>query len=69
MLKYLDELSSNELIEVCKEVGLEGESNEAVCVIRLTMYLVKVGEDPFTFQFSIDQENEKEKRKTRMTRS
>ena len=53
MLKRLDELSNLELKDVFDEAGMDGEFTEAELVIRLTIYLVKVGKNPFTFQFDI----------------
>ena len=59
LLKRLDELSESEFKFEFEKAGLEGNSDEALCIIRLTMYLVKVGEDPFSFQFKISEEIEK----------
>ena len=56
MLKRLDELSERELKVESEKVGLEGQFYEVQCVIKLTIYLVKVGKDPFSFQFNIEQD-------------
>ena len=50
MRKRLDELSMVELKHEFQHAGLVGEYTEAEFVIRLTIYLVKVGKNPFTFQ-------------------
>ena len=59
LLKRLDELSEDELKFEYERAGLEGNSEEALFIIRLTMYLVKLGEDPFSFKFKISEEIEK----------
>ena len=57
MLKRLDELSKEELKNEFKKADLEGNFQEAECIIRLTVYLVKVlGKDPFSFRLKIDEE-------------
>ena len=57
MLKRLDELSTNEIADEFDKAGLVGDYKEAELVIRLTIYLVKAGMDPFTFQFDLVEEN------------
>ena len=57
MLKRLDELSNEELKNEFEKAGLKGSFEEAECLIRLTIHLVKVvGKDPFSFRFKIDEE-------------
>ena len=64
MLKRLDELSNEELKNEFEKAGLKGSFEEAECLIRLTIHLVKVvGKDPFSFRFKIDEEIMNSKRK------
>ena len=56
MLKRLDELSDRELKVESEKAGLEGQFDEVQCIIKLTIYLVKVGKDPFNFQFNIEED-------------
>ena len=56
MLKRLDELSDHELTVEYEKSGLEGNFDEVQCLIRMTIYLVKLGMDPFTFQFNVEEE-------------
>ena len=58
-LKRLDELSIDELKYEYTKAGLEGDAEEVLCIIRLTIYLLKVGEDPFSFLFDIEEEIKK----------
>ena len=61
MLKSLDELSEHELKVEYEKAGLEGQFDDVECLIRLTIYLVKVGIDPFSFQFNVEEEIHKSK--------
>jgi hypothetical protein len=62
VLKRLDELSNDELKNEFEKAGLEGKiSSEAEYLIRLTIYLVNVSEDPFTFLYDIHENSEKTK--------
>ena len=63
MLKGLDELSEHELKVEFEKAGLEGQFNDVECLIRLTIYLVKVGIDPYSFQFNVEEEIHKFKDK------
>ena len=56
MLKRLDELSDRELKVESEKAGLEGQVDEVQCIIKLTIYLVKVGKDPFNFQFNTEED-------------
>ena len=64
VLIRLDELSNDELKNEFEKAGLKGSFEEAECLIRLTIHLVKVvGKDPFSFRFKIDEEIMNSKRK------
>ena len=49
--KYLFELTVSELKTELERVGISGLNSESEAVIKLTIYLVSVGEDPFIFKF------------------
>ena len=49
--KYLFELTVSELKTELERVGISGLNSESEAVIKLTIHLVSVGEDPFMFKF------------------
>ena len=49
--KYLFELTVSELKAELETVGISGLNSESEAVIKLTIHLVSVGEDPFMFKF------------------
>ena len=58
MLKRLDELSNNELKHEFVKAGLEGEYEESLMVVKMTIYVVKVlKKDPFSFKFVVNEED------------
>ena len=50
--KYLFELTVSELNSELERVGISELNSESEAVIKLTIYLVSVGEDPFIFKFN-----------------
>ena len=53
--KLLEELLMDEIKTVLKFSGIEGVYSESEWLVRLTVYLVTIREDPFTFQFETDE--------------
>ena len=49
--KYLFELTVSKLKAELERVGISGLNSESEAVIKLTIHLVSVGEDPFMFKF------------------
>ena len=56
--KLLEELSVSELKTALGNTGIKGICGEALCVVRLTVHLVNVGEDPYSFRFNLGNEIE-----------
>ena len=57
MLRRLDELSNDELKHEFVKAGLEGEDEEALMVVKMTIHIVKVlKKDPFSFKFVVNEE-------------
>ena len=54
VLKRLDELSISELRTEFVKAGIQGGFQENQAIVRLTIHLVSIKEDPFTFQFNSD---------------
>ena len=58
MLRRLDELSNDELKHEFVKAGLEGEYEEALMVVKMTIYIVKVlKKDHFSFKFVVNEED------------
>ena len=55
-LKRLDELNLSELFLELDKAGIHGEVNESLAIVKLTIHLVSIREDPFTFLFNLDHE-------------
>ena len=49
--KRLDELKMSELKSELEKIGVFGSFSEAQAIVKLTIYLVSIRKDPFTFQF------------------
>ena len=56
--KLLEELSVSELKIALVHAGIKGIYGEALCVVRLTVHLVNVCEDPYSFRFNLGNEIE-----------
>ena len=56
--KLLEELSVSELKTALGNAGIKRIYGEALCVVRLTVHLVNVGEDPYSFRFILGNEIE-----------
>ena len=54
VIKRLDELSTSELRAEFVKAGIQSEFQEIEAIVRLTIHLVGVNEDPFTFQFNTE---------------
>ena len=55
-MKRLAELNIDELMSEFGKAGFQGEFTESLALVKLTIYLVSSGLDPFTFQFDISVE-------------
>ena len=53
VFKLLIELNTRELRTVFRRVGKQGVFQESQAIIQLTIYLVRIGQDPFTYRFQI----------------
>ena len=53
-LKRLHELSTSQISAELGKAGIQGDFNESEAIVRLTIFLVGIGEDPFTFLFTPD---------------
>ena len=53
-LKRLYELSTNQISAELGKSGMQGDFTESEAIVRLTIFLVGIGEDPFTFLFTPD---------------
>ena len=49
--KLLSELSLGELRTEFRRAGLHGDFSEGLAIVMLTVFLIKNGHDPYTFQF------------------
>ena len=57
--KLLSELDSRELRTVFRRVGKRGEFCESQAIVQLTIFLVKIGQDPFLYRFPISESIDK----------
>ena len=57
--KLLSELDSRELRTVFRRVGKRGEFCESQAIVELTIFLVKIGQDPFLYRFPISESIDK----------
>ena len=53
IFKLLSELSSCELKTVFRRAGKRGSFMESQAIVQLTIYLINIGQDPFTYRFPI----------------
>ena len=57
LFKLLSELSNHELRMVFIRAGIQGSFSESQAIVQLTIYLVKIGQDPFTYRFPVSSPN------------
>ena len=53
VFKYLNEMSSSELRTEFERMCSQEVFTESRAIVRLTMYLLGIGKNPFTFKFDI----------------
>ena len=53
VLKRLAELTTHELMSEFEKAGFEEEFSESLALVKLTIYLVSSGVDPFTFLYNL----------------
>ena len=53
-LRRLHELSTSEISAELGKAGILGDYAKSEAIVRLTIFLVGIGEDPFTFLFGPD---------------
>ena len=51
--KLVSELSSCELRTVFRRIGKTGEFHESLAIPQITIFLFRIGQDPFTYRFPI----------------
>ena len=51
--KLLEELSFGELSTALGNAGIKGFHSEALSLVRLTVHIVSIGEDPYSFRFDL----------------
>ena len=57
--KLLSKLDSRELRTVFRRVGKRGEFCESQAIVQLTIFLVKIGQDPFSYRFPISESDDR----------
>ena len=53
VLKRLAELTTDELMSEFGKAGFEEEFSESLALVKLTIYLVSSGVDPFNFLYNV----------------
>ena len=62
--KRLAELTTDELMSEFEKAGFEEEFSESLALVKLTIYLVSSGVDPFTFLYNVPVKEATEERST-----
>ena len=55
LFKLLSDLNCRERITVFRRLGKRGVILELQAIVQITIYLVNIGMDPFTYRFSISE--------------